>query len=84
MVNPLDRSALVAAEASTTAVAAVSVHGTGTALGALAIVLHVETMLTQHVIEAHVMLCGHKCRSAAEPAKGRWGSPHMPLSIDAF
>ena len=45
--DPLHRNALVAAEASAAAVAAVSVHGTGTALGALAVVLH-RTTLMQH------------------------------------
>ena len=64
----------MAAEASATAVAAVSVHGAGTALGALASVLHGATMLLQHIIEAPVMLCGYTCRRVAEPTEGRFDS----------
>lgn len=46
---------MVAAEASAAAVAAVSVHGTGTALGALAGVLHGLATSMKHVVG--VMSC---------------------------
>ena len=51
----------MAAEASAAAVAAVSVHGTGTALGAPANMLCGLIMPMRHCHQSYAMLCGQEC-----------------------